>query len=224
MTGLQPACRNCRFVSMDDPEGPRCRKHRFIMPRIDWHIVCADYEGDQGLEQLPRLEAGQLYYYSGEGPALRCLALSPFADLKNPLASVVLREDREFGWVLYPRSSRDYFPAPSTFVTVLLDQRPGKFQVVSIERSLAMELVPMDAGRWEGQAHLRYVLMLRCMESPTLLREWLEKHIDLAAYMDDHSNQRFPANLFAFAEVIQPGARYALHPDWLVYEKYVLTR
>lgn len=213
--GHHPECENCHFFIRDSKTGiTGCDRHQVILPQIDWPLICKDWYLEGETFDLD-LEESILYYYSFGTGELVGLPLLPFDKLKNFILSVSIRRDKEYGWVISPRSNLQYFPPPSEFITVLVGNRRCKFEVVSEQRNSALELFPTDEG-WQAETHSRNITYLASLESPTLLEEWLNEFIDLKQLEADS----LAPNILAFIEVVDEYKDYVLHADMLKYRKY----
>lgn len=214
---LQPECENCDFFKRSASGRRLCSKHAFLMPLVDWHILCKDWlhEG-KGLD-MRSLKPDTLYYYSSaSGKAVRA-EIAPFEQLQRLVLSASVRHDDEMGWVIVPRHYHAYFPPPETLITVRVGDRKSKFHAVNSERKIAVEMIPVDEGEWETQHHTGQVYMLASMESPDLLYDWMNSFMDIDACL----TESFARSLVTFVEVIREGAEYALHPDVMPYQKYL---
>lgn len=212
-----PDCLNCVFYKKQAKNHHHCSKHDFVMPSIDWQVVCADWQGQpDNPNRLPfKPEAGGLYYYSWTR-GLMVQPLVAFHELNDVLISVSLRQDEKYGWVIFPRKQTHYFPPPQELVNVVIDGRVCKFQVVNEERNLAAEIIPTEDG-WDEQYHSRQIFMLYSVESPTLIYDWLKTVMNIDAYIAD----TIAPSVFAFLEVAGNDVDYALFPDLLVYQQYL---
>lgn len=213
-----PECQNCDFFRKRDDasDDAVCMKHNFVMPRIDWQTICKDWQTNNETVSFQDMEEEMLYYYSYGSGDILIAPLAHFRQLQFPLISVSVRQDKSLGWVIYPRKQNQFFPAPDSLVTVYVGERKSKFQIVNMERNLAVEMVPRSHG-WEKQVHTQQVFMLGSLESPNLLYDWSQSFMDFDAFIDDS----FSPSLFAFLEVLDHTGEYVLHPDLLTYEKYV---
>lgn len=210
-----PYCENCKFFRVGKQQEPRCGKHSFVMPRIDWLTLCQQWQGDAQPPSNEGLASDTLYYYSQASDAM--LPLAPFAYLQRPLFSVGIREDSEMGWVMLPRLHSDNFPAHDSEILFFIGEQPFTFYVKLAERKIALERFPTGKNTHGAQYYTQQVTMLYSSQMPTLLQEWLNSLMDIGAYLRDG----LVPNFFAFVEVITPGKEYALHADLLVYQKYV---
>jgi hypothetical protein len=209
-----PSCENCDFFRRMSDEERLCNRHDFVMPRVDWQILCQDWQHKGSQVDWTDLKPGTLYYYSSSA-GMRA-EIGQFKNLQRIIFSVSIRQDEAMGWVIFPRRYYNYFPAPDRMVTILIGERRCKFQVVNVERNVATEMIPRDEGQWDTQTHTQQVLLLTSLESPDLLRDWLSSIMNVGAYIEDS----FAPSLFAFIEVKRPFAEYALHADMLAYQKY----
>lgn len=213
-----PDCRNCEFFRQQADNGRQCSKHDFIMPTIDWHMACSDWQRQGKKIKDGKIDKDVLYYYSYSTGEVLTAEFASFKDLQNPILSVSIRLDHELGWVIYPRRQFQFFPEPERTVSIQIQNQEIFFQTVNVERKVAAEMIPVADGEWDTQYHTEYVFMLCSQEAPDLLYEWLGKHIDIERY----KIQRNAPSLFAFIEVIEDQRHYALHFDDLAYQKYQL--
>lgn len=212
-----PECENCAFFRMHETYAERkCTRHDIVLPRIDWQMICVDWQNGEHRIDAGHLEPGILYYYSyGTGDIIDS-RLADFGRLRNMLISVTVRQDKELGWVIYPRNHRRYFPAAGKMLTVMVGDRKSKFYAVDAERTLVSKMMPGEAG-WETVYHNKSVYMLHSLESSELLYHWFSSFMDCDRYIDES----FAPNLFAFMEIVEQDRMYALHPDLLLYNKYL---
>lgn len=213
-----PDCTNCAFYNKQAKHHRHCGKHSFVMPLIDWQMICADWQTKlPHLQvQLPFTPERQMLYYYSMARGFIVQPLVAFTQLNNVVISVSLRRDEAYGWVIYPRRQTHFFPPPQELVNVVIDGRTCKFQVVNEERNLATEIIPTEDG-WDEQFHSRQIFMLYSVESPTLLYDWLKTIMDIDAYI---ANTLSPS-VFAFLEIAGNDVDYALFPDLLFYEQYL---
>ena len=213
----RPDCSNCKFYKDEDTYTERrCAKHDFVMPRLDWQIVCKDWERD-GERLDVEMDEGILYYYSGGSGEMVYAPIGPFEDVQSILVSVSVRRDEDHGWIIFPRQYRHYFPEPDTRLVVVVGQRKCAFQVINAERRLAAEMIPSDSGNWETHYHTQHVFMLYSLESPDLLYDWLDSVIDIERMIADS----LAPSIFAFVEVRKRNQEYVLHADLLAYGDYL---
>jgi|GEM_PF-1915998 len=213
-----PECQNCRFFDADAVNSERrCKQHDFVMPRIDWQIVCTDWQHDQETLKNSPLEPGTLYYYSYASGNTLYAPIAPMSRLQSLLISVSVRQDNEYGWIIFPRQYQIYFPPPDSRLTLVVDNRRCAFQVATQERRLAAEMVPTGKGKWEAFYHMQQVYMLYSLESPDLLFEWLNSFMDVEAALADSLAPSLPA----FIEIRNRNREYVLHADLLNYGKYL---
>lgn len=211
-----PQCENCQFFTGPRADGRQCQKHQFVMPSIDWQMVCKDWRNDRKRLRLS-LSEQTLYYYSYGSGQIRKAPIAHFDQLQNPLVSVTLRRDEELGWVIYPRQYIHYFPRAGESFSVFIGEQAYRFHSVHEARNVAAAMTAMGDNVWEMNYHEQYIYMLYHDADPNLLYRWANQMLDFDAYMRDC----FVPNLFAFVEVIRQGAQYALHPDLLAYQAYI---
>lgn len=219
MSELQPSCENCDFFNHGRNNDLRlCRKHDFVMPRVGWQMLCKDWCHNEQSVDFGDMDPETLYYYSLGSGKPRSALLARMEALQRLVLSVNIRQDKEMGWVIVPRTHQELFPPPGSLLTVVISGRRSKFQIANVERNLAVEMIPLQRGRWDKQIHTQQVVMLQSMESPQLLQDWLNSFIDLEA-LSKHS---FTPSLFAFIEMPDEtkGDHY-LYPDLLMYEDYL---
>lgn len=210
-------CETCQFFRRVSETDSACTRHRVTLPRVDWPTVCADWQqGEQRLASAG-MRAKALYYFTQHDGQRSQLELVPFARLKQPLFSVLLRFDEELGWVIVPRQNHIFFPAAESQITIQAGQRPCAFHIMHAERRIAAEMIPLDGGRWQRQYHMQQVFMLASLESPHLLYDWLNTFMDVEACL----REKFAPSLFAFMEVRTANQVYALHPDVLAYQDFL---
>lgn len=216
-TVAHPACENCdHYRKPDGDHEHTCQKHTFVMPYLDWHTLCRDWQHQQQTHESVKLLSRQRLYYYSYDAGLQA-EVGHFQELTYRRLSVSVRQDRDLGWVIFPRSYQRFFPAPDTFVNVLVGDRLRKFQVVNAERNIAVEMIPRRDGEWDVQYHTQQVFMLYSVESPDLLYDWMQTFMDVDAYI----RQSFHPSLFAFVDVMQQTGEYTLRPDMLVYQQYL---
>jgi hypothetical protein len=212
-----PQCENCDFYNHNARDNFKCSKHRFVMPLVDWQIVCRDwmYQGE-GVD-FSGLQKEALHYYSEASGELIHAPLKDFKSLKRMMLSVRLRRDEEFGWIISVGKQSQFFPAPGNVVTINISRRKCKFQVVNTERNLAVEMIPNEDGTWQTNYHTQRAFMLYSIESPQLLHDWLNAFMDV----DELIKNSFVPSVFAFLEVVGNYNDYHLYADSLVYGKYM---
>ena len=217
-TNIRPDCSNCHFFMAHEDER-QCRKHDFIMPQVGWQVICQDWQHED-CDTLPNfpMQSDILYYYSESKDELRHSELGAFWELQTPLLSVSIREDDQYGWIIFPRNNKHYFPRPDSLVTVMIDGRPCKFQTLLGERGFVKEhhLVKDSNGAMIQSLHTRPVFMLASLESPDLLRDWLDQVMDFKAYEEES----FIPNIHALVEVVETDESYIMHADLLAYRQY----
>lgn len=216
MVSQQPECANCDFFLADSTDGRKCSKHKFVMPNVDWHILCKDWQHQGKSVDFMKMRPDELYYYS-YATGLRSAFLGKFEQLQRMIVSVSIRYDKEFGWILFPRKYTHFFPAPDTPITLILGNRKSRFQVTNTERNLAVEMFPNEEGNWEAHYHTQQVYMLYSLESTDLLRDWLDGYIEF----DRHVKENVIPSFHAFVEVMAREMEYILHPDLLAYHEYL---
>lgn len=210
-----PQCENCDFFKHEEQSARKCAKHNFVMPALDWQVVCKDWQHARQGVDFDQFEPKTLYYYSyGLGDVIFSV-FQRFEALKKPYLTVILRQDEEFGWVIYPRNRNIFFPAPNAYIAVQIGESRRKFQVVKAERRIAYEPMPKGVDMTIID-HAREFLMLKSIESPTLIYDWLNQFLDLPRLLSDHAMP----SLLAFLEVTEAGQEYVLYADMLMYGKY----
>ncbi len=217
-TEFFPQCENCDFFNAAGTLHERCRRHRFIMPEVNWQIVCRDWMTGGETVDFSALQPETLHYYAAGSDAIKHAPLRRFADLNRMLISVRLRQDSQYGWVIYVGSNRShYFPAPSEDVNVLISRRNCKFQIANPPREMAREMI-FQRGEWREVQHKQTSFMLYSREHPQLIYSWLCSFMDIEAYIA----KSFAPNIFAFLEVVGNNTDYVLYADTLVYHPYLL--
>lgn len=214
---LYPQCENCDFYDHVTESAYKCRRHRFVMPDVDWQIVCRDWaHGGEGVD-FSALEPDTLHYYSAASGDIVHAPLRPFADLQRMLVSVRLRRDKEYGWVIYiGTNSNHHFPAPGARVNVLISRRRCKFQIANPQRELAKEMIPAD-GTWQEVHHTQHSFMLYSTEHHQLIYSWLNSFMEIDRYIESS----FVPSVFAFVEVMGNNEDYILYADSLAYRQYL---
>ena len=213
-----PQCENCDFFNAQGAPHERCRRHQFVMPNVDWQIICRDWATEGETVDFSALQPGTLYYYAAGSDAVKHAPLRPFADLKRMLISVRVRQDEQYGWVIYvgDRSSH-HFPSPGADVNVRISRRNCKFRIANPSRDLAAEMI-LQQGEWRAMIHQKPAFMLYSCEHRELLYSWLCSFMDMEAY----SKNSFVPNIFAFLEVVGNNTDYLLYADALIYQQYLL--
>jgi hypothetical protein len=214
---LQPECENCDFFKRTASGRRLCAKHTFLMPLVDWQILCKDWRHEGKSIDLRGLKPDTLYYYSSASGKTVRAEIASFEQLQRLVLSASVRHDNDLGWVIVPRHYQAYFPAAETLITVRVGDRKSKFHAVNSERKIAVEMIPVDEGEWETSHHTGQVYMLASMESPDLLYDWMNSFMDLEAFLA----QSFAPSLVTFVEVIREGSEYAIHADILPYQQYL---
>ncbi|QPC84375.1 hypothetical protein G4Y79_08370 [Phototrophicus methaneseepsis] len=215
---LRPDCSNCDFFKHGDHfTERRCAKYDFVMPRVDWQILCNDWQHEGQNVNFSFEEDETLYYYSAGSGEIIYAPISPLQELQSLLISVSVRRDEEYGWIIFPRQYRHYFPEPDTRVVVVVGDRKCAFQVTNAERRLAAEMIPSGGGKWETHYHTQSVFMLYSLESPDLLYDWLDSFMNLERMID----ASIAPSVFAFMEVRNRNREYILHADLLTYNNYL---
>lgn len=215
MERLHPECSNCDFFIQNSQTDRKCRKHDFVMPKVDWSVLCKDWQHQRKSVDFLKMPDNELYYYT-YAQGLQSAFLGKFANLQNMIMSVSIRHDSDLGWVVFPRRYQNYFPPPDDLLTIMLNHRQSRFRVTNTERNLAVEMFPNEAGEWEAHYHTQQVFMMYSLESPNILRDWLEAYIDFDRYLQESAIPSF----HAFAEVVEQETEYILHPDLLAYGDY----
>lgn len=210
-----PQCENCQFFTNRHDDNRQCQKYDFVMPEIDWQMVCKDWRNGNKRLRL-NLTEQMLYYYSYGSGQIRKSPIAPFRQLQNLIVSVTLRRDEEFGWVIYPRQRLHHFPQVGASFSLFIGEQSYRFCSVYEARNVATAMTTMGDNVWEMNYHEQYIYMLYHEDDPNLLYYWANQLLDFDAYMRDC----FVPSLFAFVEIIQYGHSYALHPDLLAYEAY----
>ncbi|XWX04189.1 hypothetical protein VZO05_01280 [Aggregatilineales bacterium SYSU G02658] len=217
-TEFFPQCENCDFFNAAGTLYERCRRHRFIMPEVNWQIVCRDWMTGGETVDFSALQPETLHYYAAGSDAVKHAPLRRFADLNRMLISVRLRQDEQYGWVIYVGGERShYFPAPGEDVNVLISRRNCKFQIANPPRHLATEMIAQK-GAWREVTHKKQAFMLYSREHHQLIYSWLRSFMDIEAYVA----KSFAPNIFAFLEVVGNNTDYVLYADTLVYHPYLL--
>ena len=217
MSDQHPRCENCDFYRLRAPGRRHCGRFDFTMPIIGWSTLCKSWQHQGEGVDFDRMEDETLYYYSIGTGDLKTAILARMQDLQSMVISVNIRQDRELGWVILPRHNFNYFPTPDTPITIIVGNRRCKFQVINIERNLAIEMVPGENG-WEPQYHTTQVFMLASLESGDLLYEWLDTFLHMGQYLED---SRLNPSIFAFIQVLSAPNTYSLTPDLLAYQAYM---
>jgi hypothetical protein len=213
-----PQCENCDFFNAEGAPHARCRRHQFVMPEVSWQVVCRDWVTGGETVDFSALQPDTLHYYAAGSNAVKHAPLRRFADLQRMLISVRVRQDEQYGWVIYVSDSRShYFPSPGQDVNVRISRRSCKFRIANPPRNLATELIPQQ-GTWREVVYQKPVFMLYSCEHRELLYSWLCSFMDMGAYAKDS----FAPNIFAFLEVVGNNTDYILYADTLIYHQYLL--
>lgn len=214
---LYPQCENCDFYDQVAAHHQRCRKHGFVMPEVNWQIVCRDWAAGGESVDFSALEAGTLHYYAAGSDDITHAPLRKFVDLKRMILSVRLRHDNEYGWVIYVGSSlSQFFPTPGTHVNVVISRRNCKFQITNPQRTMATEMIA-QRGMWQEVQHTQQSFMLYSTEHHELIYSWLNSFMRVDEYIENS----FVPSLFAFIEVIGNDTDYVLYADTLAYRQFL---
>ena len=227
------SCRNCYFYSDVTDQEQKCRRHDFVMPQIGWSTFCRDWsaheEGDTPFFTSIYQEDMLYYYtYNERSDVLLQAEFAPLSFLQTMVLSVSIREDFELRtagginheWVIDTRRNYTYFPGPQYPFNIMLGDHYYKFEIVSIDRNMTLEMTSQPGG-WEQLRHVQPVFVLRSLESPSLLRDWLHSQLDVPRFREQVSRNQ-PLSVLCFLQILHYQTNYRLALDELTYGPYLL--
>lgn len=229
-----PQCDNCKFF-LQAFRRRTCRRHKFVVPLIAAFPICRDIEIRPAYamdgrhfgyfydfvecDEFLSLERGYLY--------CRCVLTVPlgrFSELKNLYVDPSVNEDPEFGWSVYiQRFHRKHFARPGTELMIDLDGKQHPAVVVKAERERVWRSSPTLYGTWVHDTKAMRGHLIRLLESPRPLYDWLERHYRMEAILSEWKDDRNWHNpddgVCVLAEIVKKRQLVRLHPYKCYYSE-----
>lgn len=217
-----PHCIICKNY-IDSKNRRSCLKHRFVLPKVGYHILCKDFcdkINESGLDVAEELDINTLYYYIYDNQSYD--KLDTFDNLQQLVLGIWIKKIDKYYEII---KNNNEFNMDSGDFFIEIHENDSRYfsntgsKVILIAEKLNLSSIIYEIFYRQNNNKSRKNLII--VGPGNSIYEWLACHFDMAYIIRKINGDKFlnlDTGFPAFLKINKLQSRFTLMPDYLYFK------